>query len=143
MSLRIRNLRLVTPANRTRPGLDLIDGVALGGIDPTSYHLDGEPRRGNQAFRTEWGGGTWWFQTDERRERFDADPARWAPQFGGHCAVGRATGVWVDADPRHWHLDDGRLYLNKNALAHHAHRALRPRIQELATELAAAAGDTR
>ena len=131
MSLLPRTLRLVTRANRHDPGVDTIGGVALGGVDPLSYHLDGEPLAGDDRWQHEWSGAQWWFASAERRDRFAADPERWAPRFGGHCAVGRATGVSVDGDPRHWHLDGENLYLNKNLAAHHAHGVLRGRIHAL------------
>lgn len=135
VSLLPRTLRLVTRTNRLDSRVDDTDGLALGGVDPLSYHLDGEPRRGDERWQLEWNGARWWFGSAERRDQFASAPERWAPQFGGHCAVGRATGVWIDGDPRHWHLDGERLYLNKNLAAHHAHVLLRGRIHSLATEL--------
>ena len=45
---------------------------------------------------------------------FKADPARYAPQFGGFCAFGVAVGKKFDGDPRLWKIHQDRLYLNLN-----------------------------
>lgn len=136
MSLVPRALRRITDQNRLDPGVDLIDGLALGGVDPTSYVIDGGPRPGDARWEADWNGARWRFVSADRRDTFLTEPERWAPQFGGHCAVGRATGVWVDGDPRRWHLDGDRLYLNKNRAAHHLHPLLRRRISRIADDLA-------
>jgi hypothetical protein len=143
MSLLPRTLRIVTRRNRLDSRIDDTDGLALGGVDPLSYHLDGQPLRGDERWQLEWKDARWLFTSVEHRDAFAADPERWAPQFGGHCAVGRATGVWIDGDPRHWHLDDGKLYLNKNLAAHYAHDLLRRRIATLSTEFEHARSEGR
>ncbi|NNF24928.1 MAG: YHS domain protein, partial [Rhodobacteraceae bacterium] len=43
---------------------------------------------------------------------FDADPAAFAPQYGGYCAYAVSKGATATTDPDAWTVHDGRLYLN-------------------------------
>lgn len=59
------------------------DGLALGGTDPVAYFNDARPVPGLAAFSAEWNGGTWHFASGENRAAFLADPADYAPLYGG------------------------------------------------------------
>src|SRR3546814_16837754 len=41
-----------------------------------------------------------------------ADPALYAPQYGGYCAWAVAQGYTASTDPAAWHIEGGKLYLN-------------------------------
>lgn len=88
------------------------DGIALGGHDPVAYHVQGGPAAGDAAHTAEWGGVTWRFASAANRDAFLADPARYAPAYGGYCAYGVSQGYLVSVDPAAWTIVDGRLYLN-------------------------------
>lgn len=45
---------------------------------------------------------------------FKADPAKYAPQYGGFCAYAVALGKKFDGDPRYADIVDGKLYLFVN-----------------------------
>lgn len=87
-------------------------GIAIKGYDPVAYFTAAAPAKGAPAFRHEWNGATWQFANAENRDRFAADPQRYAPQYGGFCAYGVAQGYKVDIDPEAWSVVDGKLYLN-------------------------------
>ena len=89
--------------------------LALEGYDPVAYFTDGAPRRGAQAHALEWNGMRWQFASRENRAMFEADPVRFAPQFGGYCAWAVAQGYLAPIDPTAWKIVDDRLYLNFNA----------------------------
>jgi hypothetical protein len=57
---------------------------------------------------------TYRFASSANREAFLADPERYAPAYGGFCAMGVALGKKFDGDPKAWHIADGKLYLNLN-----------------------------
>ena len=57
-------------------------------------------------------GATWYFACAENRDRFAADPERYAPQYGGYCAWAVAHGYTAKIDPEAWKIVDGKLYLN-------------------------------
>jgi YHS domain-containing protein len=97
--------------------LNLQHGTALKGYDPVAYFAAGQPAPGNVANSYQWQGATWLFSTPEHRAAFIADPAHYAPQFGGYCAFAVSRGTTADADPHQWAVVDGKLYVNNNAFA--------------------------
>lgn len=88
------------------------DGVAMRGFDPVAYFVDGRPAKGDPAFRLMHEGAEWRFASVANRDAFAADPARYAPQYGGWCAWAVAQGYTAAIDPDAWRVVDGRLYLN-------------------------------
>lgn len=110
-------------------------GVAAGGHDVVSFHDSAGPVSGLASIEHTWRGATWRFATESNRDSFVEDPERYAPQFGGHCAFGRALGVNVKGIPKRWSIDEsGRLYFNKNVLAQAMAPLLRSRIESLASK---------
>jgi len=87
-------------------------GPAIRGYDPVAYHLDQRPVPGSPAITAEWSGATWRFASAANRDRFLADPARWAPAYGGFCAYAVSRGYTAPIDPQAWRIVDGKLYLN-------------------------------
>jgi YHS domain-containing protein len=85
---------------------------ALDGYDPVAYFTSGEPTRGRAEISHEWNGATWHFASAEHRLAFQADPARYAPQFGGYCATAVAGGYVARTRPEAWDIVNGKLYLN-------------------------------
>jgi len=61
-----------------------------------------------------WGGATWHFTNTGHRDAFAADPARYIPAYRGYCAWAASRGKIASVDPRAWHIEDGRLFLNYN-----------------------------
>ena len=48
----------------------------------------------------------------KNRDRFQAEPERDAPQYGGYCAYAVSKGRIASIDPEAWRVVDGKLYLN-------------------------------
>lgn len=92
-------------------------GLALHGHDPVAYFTEGAPTEGSVQHTYQWRGATYRFASAENRERFAAEPARYAPQYGGYCAIAMAHDSIADIDPDRWAIVDGKLYLNNNWLA--------------------------
>jgi YHS domain-containing protein len=87
-------------------------GVAIEGYDPVAYFTDSRPTKGSEEFAYEWLGATWHFANAEHRELFTQQPVRYAPQYGGHCALGTAFGEsTANIDPEAWSIVNGKLYL--------------------------------
>jgi YHS domain-containing protein len=86
--------------------------VAIHGYDPVAYFVDGGPRKGRADLAVERGGARWLFASPENKARFEADPERYLPAYGGYCAYGVAQGYLVKIDPAAWAIVGGRLYLN-------------------------------
>jgi YHS domain-containing protein len=87
-------------------------GLAIRGFDPVAYHTEGKPVRGSSDFTHSYKGAVWRFTSAANRDAFAAEPARYAPQYGGYCAWAVAQGYTAAIDPDAWHIEDGRLYLN-------------------------------
>ncbi len=89
-------------------------GLALKGHDPVAYFTNSAPVLGKPQFTAQHEGATYRFATAANRDAFVANPAKFAPAFGGFCAMGIALEKKLDVDPQAWRVVDGRLYLNVN-----------------------------
>lgn len=90
--------------------------IAVGGYDAVSYFQgDGVPLRGDARYMAEYEGAKFHFASQANADAFAADPAAFAPQYGGHCAWAMAQGSLAPADPTLYKVVDGKLYLNYNA----------------------------
>ena len=85
---------------------------AIRGHDPVAYFGQKGPVKGAKQFSHPWRGATWYFASAENRDKFAAEPERYAPRYGGYCAYAVAQGSTADIDPAAWSIVDGRLYLN-------------------------------
>lgn len=90
-------------------------GLALQGFDPVAYHTLGEATKGNYSITATHEDATYWFANEEHKATFLANPAAYAPEYGGYCAFGAAMGFKFDGDPNHWRIVDGELFLNVSA----------------------------
>ena len=89
-----------------------LTGTAIEGYDPVAYFTAGRPVEGAGALAHEGMDATWYFASAGNRDRFAADPERYAPRYGGYCASAVAHGYTAKVDPAAWKIVDGRLYLN-------------------------------
>lgn len=89
-------------------------GVAVNGYDVVAYHEENKPVKGDAKFTHEWNGAKWMFATEASLGKFKADPAKYAPQYGGYCAWAVGHGYTAPTDPAAFTIVDGKLYLNYN-----------------------------
>lgn len=98
-------------------------GYAVSGYDVVSYfsldqnpvgQAQPEPAKGNASITADYNGSTFAFSTEANRDLFVADPAKYAPQYDGHCAYGVAKGGKVPGNPTLWRIVEDKLYLNIN-----------------------------
>ena len=87
--------------------------IAVGGYDVVSF-FKGKPQDGKSEFSTSYNGAEWRFSSEANRDLFLANPTAFAPQYGGYCAWAVAGGKLAKGSPKHWSLEDGKLYLNYN-----------------------------
>lgn len=92
-------------------------GVAMRGYDPVAYFTVGTPTKGLAQFSASHDGAVFHFASAANRDAFVADPVRYAPAFGGFCAMGAALDKKLDGDPAVWKIVAGKLYLNVGAPA--------------------------
>lgn len=89
-------------------------GVAIRGFDTVAYFTESKAVKGDASISTQWNGATWYFSKQEHLELFEADPEKYAPQYGGYCAYGVAVDSLVKIEGDLWDIVDGKLYLNFN-----------------------------
>lgn len=89
-------------------------GVGLEGHDPVAFFTAGAPTPGAAAHASTHAGAIYWFASAANKQTFDADPARYAPRYGGYCAYAvtqrRLSPVEIDT----WEIIDGKLLLFTN-----------------------------
>jgi hypothetical protein len=85
--------------------------IVLGGYDPVSYFTEGKPGKGLAELSASYDNGTYWFKNADHRAMFIANPDRYAPQFGGLCAIDLSHGIKTEPDPEAWTIVDGKLYV--------------------------------
>ena len=108
-------ISVALPAAALAAGFDVnvtTTDLALRGYDPVSYFTDGAPTPGEIDITAEHQGAIYRFASAEHKAMFEADPAKYAPQYGGYCAFGLAQGYKFDGDPQVWKIVDDKLYLN-------------------------------
>ncbi len=97
----------------------LANGAAIGGFDPVAYQTEKKPVQGSSQFTAEYQGATWQFASAAHRDLFVANPAKYAPAYGGWCSAGASKGKKVATKPdMFWAVVDGQLYLNSSDAAH-------------------------
>lgn len=92
------------------------DTLAVSGFDVVSYFTDdGVPVEGSEEFTVRYEGFDYRFASEENANTFIADPAKYAPAYGGYCAwaIG-ANDALAPGDPEVYEIVDGKLYLNFN-----------------------------
>jgi YHS domain-containing protein len=78
--------------------------LAMHGYDPVAYFTLGRPTRGSDTFVHVHDGAAYRFASRENLDAFKANPARYAPAYGGFCAYGVALGKKFDGDPNLWRI---------------------------------------
>ena len=86
--------------------------IAIKGYDPVAYFTKRRALKGSKDLAYRWLDVDWYFSSNEHRQKFAENPVKYAPQYGGHCADGIASGVTVKyIDPNAWRIIGGKLYL--------------------------------
>lgn len=103
---------LAGPAFAMTPEIYSEGGIAIDGTDPVAYFSEEGPVPGKPEHALDWKGATWRFASAENRAMFEADPEKFAPQYGGWCAYAVSRGYTASTVPQAWAIHDGKLYLN-------------------------------
>jgi YHS domain-containing protein len=87
------------------------NGVALQGYDPVAFFTQNRPVMGNPQFESKYAGARYFFSSAEDKALFDANPAKYEPQFGGFCAYGVSRGHTVPIKIEAFQIVNGRLLM--------------------------------
>ena len=107
-------LLLTAAARADMPVFFSDNGAAIGGYDTVAYFTAGEAVRGKRDIAVMWKGALWLFANREHRRIFEANPRKYAPQYGGYCAYAMSKGRAAGTDPEAWEIVEGKLYLIHN-----------------------------
>ena len=89
--------------------------LAIDGYDPVAYFTTGTAVEGKKEITVANNGVTYRFSTNQNKDLFKANPAKYEPQYGGWCAYAMGeTGEKVEIDPETFKILDGKLYLFYN-----------------------------
>jgi hypothetical protein len=88
--------------------------IAIKGYDTVAYFTMDKPVMGSNKFTATYKNSIFQFANAKHRDLFKADAAKYAPQYGGYCAMGVAMNLKFDTDPTAWKIVEGKLYLNLN-----------------------------
>jgi YHS domain-containing protein len=89
-------------------------GVAVKGYDPVAFFSEGKPVKGSASIHSVHEGATYNFATEANKKKFDANPDKYAPQFGGYCATGSSMGMLEDIEVDKFIIHKGRLMMQRN-----------------------------
>ncbi len=92
-----------------------VSTYAVSGYDPVAYFTVGRPTQGLDQFTATYQGVRYRFASAANRDAFVANPARYAPAYGGYCAWAVSEGYVARGNPQNWRIVNGRLYLNFDA----------------------------
>ena len=89
--------------------------LGLKGYDPVAYFTLGAATPGVATYELVWDGVRYRFANAQHRQMFRANPDKYAPQFGGQCAMNLANGNRRESDPTIWTISNGHLYVFASA----------------------------
>jgi len=90
------------------------NSVILAGHDVIAYYTQNSAIQGSAGYTATHNGAIYYFKNASNRDTFNANPVKYAPQYGGYCAFGAALGKKFDIDGKAFEVVDGKLYVNKN-----------------------------
>lgn len=92
--------------------MNLTNGLAIEGHDPVAYFTEDRAVRGDADFTADYKGAKYRFVSAANRDAFKANPAKYAPKYGGFCAYAVSQGYTAPIDPAAFSVVNGSLYLN-------------------------------
>jgi YHS domain-containing protein len=96
------------------------DPVMLLGYDPVAYFTQGKPVKGSAEHQVKLPERSYYFSSAEHKKLFEANAAKYEPQYGGFCSSGAAFAIKLGSDPTSWQIMDGRLFIFGDVLGHEA-----------------------
>lgn len=101
----------------------LLSKATLGGNCPVTYQEHHVAMRGSPEWISKYQGRIYRLASKEFKSKFDADPDRYVPQFGGWCAtaLGGSYGNKILSDPQVFDVYKNKLYLFSSERAKRAY----------------------
>jgi YHS domain-containing protein len=90
--------------------------IALQGYSPVSYLDLGIAQKGLKEFKAAYDGLNYYFTSKDQKSKFEANTAKYLPQYGGYCAFGVSVGAKFRTDANKFVVKDGKYFLFLNDL---------------------------
>jgi YHS domain-containing protein len=94
------------------------NGLAIQGYDPLAYLEENRAVHGSPEHEAVYDGARYRFTSEERRAKFEANPAKYVPAFGGFCAYAASIDKISPIDPEIFQVVDGRILLQHTQKAY-------------------------
>lgn len=85
--------------------------IALEGYSPVSYIENGQAQLGKKTFKATYDGLTYFFVNQNQQKKFQSNPKKYIPQYGGWCAYAVSLGYKYRPNPNSFRIVDDKLYL--------------------------------
>ena len=92
------------------------EGVILSGYDVVELCAKKE-MPGSYKYTAQYQGATYQFTSESNKKKFEANPGKFAPQYGGHCAVSTSMGMLEPGHVSTWSIVNDKLYVQRNVKA--------------------------
>jgi YHS domain-containing protein len=76
-----------------------------------AYFTQGKHALGQPQIKSVYEGVVFRFASAEHKALFDANPAKYLPEYGGYCANGIVYGIPWGGDADSWIMNGGKLYI--------------------------------
>ena len=86
------------------------DNLAVEGFDVVEF-FSGKATKGKSTISHQYKNVDYYFSSTQNREKSMYNPASYLPEYGGFCAIAMSEGKEVDANPKSFKIQDGKLYL--------------------------------
>lgn len=96
--------------------------VMLLGYDPVAYFTEGKPVKGSAQHQVKLPERSYYFASAQNKALFEANAAKYEPQYGGFCSSGAAYAIKLGSDPTAWQIEGGRLFIFGDVLGQEAWR---------------------
>jgi YHS domain-containing protein len=119
LTTNVVNAQVPTKSSDNKYVLNLDEnGCMLRGYDVVAmFTMPDQTLKGDAKFESKFEGAKYWFVSAENKALFDAAPQKYAPLFGGFCAVAITEGNLRPVQVWTHELTNGFLVVNHNAKA--------------------------
>ncbi len=92
-------------------------GIMLDGYDVVAFQTEDKAVPGSYEFQAQYDSGVYYFKSESNKNKFEQNPEKYAPQYGGFCAVSTSMGMLEPGNVETWSVVDGKLYVQRNQKA--------------------------